>query len=65
MLIGVIPKKRSSIAASAAMVMATEKGEAKVTSLSAAPLLLLSNFKGWRAVLIVRDPARHRVVTHV
>jgi hypothetical protein len=46
MLIGVIPKKRSSIAANGAMVMATEKGEAKVTSWSAAPLLLLSNFKG-------------------
>jgi hypothetical protein len=46
MLTGVLRKKRSSIAANGAMVMAAEEGEAKVTSLSVAQLLLLCNFKG-------------------
>jgi hypothetical protein len=46
MLIGVLRKKRSSIAANGAMVMAKEEGEAKVTSLPLAPLLLLCDLKG-------------------
>ena len=65
MLIGVLRNKRSSIAANGAMVMAEEEGEAKVTSLPLAPLLLLCNLRGTQAVLIAHNSARHQVVTDV
>jgi len=45
--------------------MAEEEGEAKVTSLPLAPLLLLCNLRGTQAVLIAHNSARHQVVTDV